>query len=189
MAGTKTLTSEIAGFEIFYEQQVDHVYRFLRLRCSAELAEDLTAEVFVAAYKAWQSGDLLEPGWLMTVARRRLIDEWRREARWAESVHTLVVPCRDISNESAQTDGRLTILEVLDHLPGAQRQALLLRYVEEQTVSAIAETLDRSYRAVESLLARGRSNFARLYRQSGEATNGETTTPLTSTCDALSKVA
>lgn len=151
-------------FAQFYESHVDEVYGFLRVRTTAEVAEELTAEVFIAAFKKWESVDELEPGWLMTVAKRRLIDEWRRYRRTRDRLaHLLVVTPLWHGGPELQTETRMTVIEVLDQLPNHQRQALVLRYLDDLSVSAVADAVGRSYGATESLLSRARRNFEKLY--------------------------
>ena len=60
-------------------------------------------------------------------------------------------------------------MAALGGVPATQRAALVLRYVDDCTVGQIAETLGRSVRATESLLARARRNLELEYReQDGE---------------------
>ena len=59
------------------------VYSYLRARCgSVELAEELTSATFVQAALEWSKGSPIEIsiGWLITVARNKLIDHWRHLA-------------------------------------------------------------------------------------------------------------
>ena len=58
-------------------------------------------------------------------------------------------------------------LEALAAVPPVQRAALALRYLDDLSVAGVAEALDRSVRATESLLARGRDNFRRHYSGGG----------------------
>lgn len=165
MVGTATRATVVhKDFEQFYGHHVDEVYRYLRVRSSAELAEELTAEVFVSAFKTWSVDEHLQTGWLITVARRRLIDEWRRQARSRDrQQHLAIVTPTESAASDSETETRMLVMEVLDSLPPLQRQALLLCYLDDLSVAAVAVILNRSYRAVESLLARARRNFARLY--------------------------
>ena len=39
---------------MLYNEHLDAVYGYLRVRCSAERAEEITAEVFVTAYRKWE---------------------------------------------------------------------------------------------------------------------------------------
>ena len=179
------------GFNLFYEENVDVVYRFLRVRSSAEQAEDLTAEVFASAYSFWRDGGRVETGWLMTVARRRLIDEWRSQSRSTNRQRKIAAEqhrrCRSFG--VVESDTKLFVLSILDRLPPTQRQALVLRYLDDQPVGAVADTLGRSYGAAESLLARARSNFGRVYdQQTGEGVEADDL-QARSSCDPLSAVA
>lgn len=58
-------------------------------------------------------------------------------------------------------------LAALAALPQSQRQALVLRYLDDFPVPEIAAALGRSTHAVESLLARGRAGFKRAYSEAG----------------------
>ena len=57
------------------------------------------------------------------------------------------------------------MLSALERLPDRQRAALVLRYLDEFSVTEVADAMDLTYTAVESLLARGRRSFATAYRQ------------------------
>ena len=60
------------------------VYRFLLQRCDKATAEDLTQDVFLELARRFKRGDdveVLTIGWLLTVARSRLIDHARKQER------------------------------------------------------------------------------------------------------------
>jgi RNA polymerase sigma-70 factor (ECF subfamily) len=57
------------------------------------------------------------------------------------------------------------VRQALDALPERQRAAIVLRYVEEFSVTEVAEALEVGYQAAESLLARGRRGFVDAYQQ------------------------
>ncbi|MGH9194929.1 MAG: RNA polymerase sigma factor, partial [Acidimicrobiia bacterium] len=59
-------------------------------------------------------------------------------------------------------------LAALERLPGNQRSAMVLRYFDDLTVPEIAKAMHKSIHAVESLLARGRESFKRLYLESDD---------------------
>ena len=67
-----------------YEDALPHVYGYLLSRCGQrEVAEDLTAETFLAAVDAVRRDrpPSLSTAWLVGVARHKLVDHWRRLAR------------------------------------------------------------------------------------------------------------
>lgn len=147
-----------------FEANVNRVHGFVLARSgSRSLAEDVTGDVFVEAARRFQEGRGSEvtPSWLMVVARRRLIDRWRR----AESQRTRVRHLRrerpppDL--ETSDRDER--VFQSLRSLPTRQLTALSLRYLEGYSVAEVADLMSVSYRTAESLLARARVSFRRSY--------------------------
>jgi DNA-directed RNA polymerase specialized sigma24 family protein len=72
-----------------YRYALPQVYGYLLPRCgSAALAEDLTAETFMAAVAAARREypPELTVAWLVGVARHKLIDHWRRAERERRSL-------------------------------------------------------------------------------------------------------
>ncbi len=71
-----------SSFEDLYRRHVQAVFRFaLRVTGDRATAEDVTSEAFLALYRNLDSIDeSLLPGWLLTAARNRARDLWRRRA-------------------------------------------------------------------------------------------------------------
>ena len=72
------------GLLKLYDDALPHVYGYLLARCGdAGLAEDLAAESFLAAVHAVRKPGAPDPSipWLIGVARHKLADHWRRQAR------------------------------------------------------------------------------------------------------------
>jgi RNA polymerase sigma-70 factor (ECF subfamily) len=79
------LEGAVTPFDEVYREHADAVYRFCvsQLRDS-ETAEDITADVFAAAYAAYDRVHPNAPGvrtWLFRIARNAVIDQYRREGR------------------------------------------------------------------------------------------------------------
>src|SRR5215470_5471915 len=75
------------AFVDFCAGALPEVYGYLVARCGDRAtAEDLTSATFEAAVSAVRRATVtdLSTGWLIVVARRRLIDHWRREERDAK---------------------------------------------------------------------------------------------------------
>jgi RNA polymerase sigma-70 factor (ECF subfamily) len=147
------------------------VYGYLLPRCgSTALAEDLTAETFVAAVAAVRGGGVpdLTVAWLVGVARHKLADHWRRAAR--EEQRLAVVAEFSVTGA---TDPWPEVLDAeaayaaLARLPVPQRAALALRYLDGLPVAEVAECLGRSVRATETLLVRARAALRLIYREEG----------------------
>ena len=149
-----------------YEISLPQVYGYLLSRCrSRPLAEDLTAETFLAAVDASRRRPAppLGPAWLVGVARHKLADHWRRQAREERGlrlVHDGDEPGDD--PWEARLDA-LRARQVLDGLGAHHRAALTLRYVDGLPVPQVAEHLGRTVHATEALLVRARAAFRHAY--------------------------
>jgi RNA polymerase sigma-70 factor, ECF subfamily len=168
-----------------YERFLEDVYRYvLRHVSGVDEAEDITAEVFAAAAAglARFRGQCLPSVWLLSIARRKIVDFRRRrtarpellasqlaeaevEAQWEQA--------RRAAGETAlegpeallmRAEARRVVRELLAQLNGDQREAVLLQYVEGLSVGEIATVMGRSPGAVTSLLHRARATLYRLGR-------------------------
>lgn len=126
-------------------------------------AEDLVQETCLAAVRHFRSDPehAITMGWLVVVLRRRSIDQLRRDRRESRRLTRVGV----VDESSAEPDWSAVdggaALTALGSLAPRQRVALVLRYVDDQSVHAVAELLGLSVAATESLLARGRRELAR----------------------------
>jgi RNA polymerase sigma-70 factor (ECF subfamily) len=152
------------------------VYGFISVRAdSHDLADEILAQTYEAAARelARNPGTTVGIGWLVTVARRRLIDHWRRQRRRRAAINQLrhefvaeqLNPGLELS--TAPAPDRSQIVAALDALGDRQRAALTLRYLDEMSVPEVADALELSYSATESLLARARRSFRRAYEELG----------------------
>jgi RNA polymerase sigma-70 factor (ECF subfamily) len=159
-----------------YDKALPAVYGYLLSRCgNLALAEDLTAETFLAAVAAVNKGTTHEPNapWLLGIARHKLVDHWRAQAR--EQSHLRAVAALAGSGPGTEDndpwDERLDALraqQVLRALAPQHRAALVLRYLDDLSVPQVAEVLGRTRHATEALIVRARSAFRRAY-EAGDA--------------------
>jgi RNA polymerase sigma-70 factor (ECF subfamily) len=158
--------------ERYQDQVMATVYRFTG---DYHQAEDLTQEVFVRVFKAAKR---YKPKarfrtWLFKVVVNLCLNYRRDRAR--KRMDSLDMPLkingndvpRDVRGpdadipEIASEKGELreVIRDAIDSLPPNQRLAVILRRFEEMSYREIAEALDVSVGAVESLLFRARQNL------------------------------
>ncbi len=156
-----------------YDRALPQVYGYLLSRCGrVALAEDLTAETFLAAVDAVRRVDGPVPSvpWLVGVARHKLVDHWRRQARDDRRMRALVddaPPPADLWEVSLDA---ARARQTLDHLAPHHRAALTLRYLDDLPVAEVAALLGRTLHATEALLVRARAAFRRAYGE--EAADG-----------------
>jgi RNA polymerase sigma-70 factor (ECF subfamily) len=161
-------TSDPDAVVALYQQALPQVYGYLLPRCrSVVVAEDLTAETFLAATAATKKGAAPEVSvaWLVGVARHKLIDHWRRQDREERSLVSSGGLGAEIDDPWDAEMERDAVYTALGELNAFQRAALTLRYLDGLPVAQVAEQLGRSLHATETLLARARAALRRAYRE------------------------
>ena len=154
------------GLLELYDDALPHVYGYLLARCGdISLAEELTAESFLAAVSAVRKPGAPEPSipWLIGVARHKLADHWRRVEREQRGLRLLDGEPAAVEDPWDMLVDRIRAREVLDRLGVHHRAALTLRYLDGLPVPEVARHLDRTLHATEALLVRARTAFRRIY--------------------------
>jgi RNA polymerase sigma-70 factor, ECF subfamily len=142
------------------------VYGYLLPRCgSVADAEDLAAETFIAAVAALKRPDppSVSVAWLIGIARHKLVDHWRRGERERRALAAVAPDPRDDPWEELLDSN--AAYSALARLPGPQRAALVLRYLDGLSVTEIAGHLNRTVGGTETLLVRSRAALRRIYRE------------------------
>jgi RNA polymerase sigma-70 factor (ECF subfamily) len=179
--------SGAAGFERDALGYLDSLYRTaLRLSRDRADAEDLVQDTYLKAFRAsdrFKTGTNLR-AWLFTILHNTARNRFRDRARESVAVDSeLAERAADGSAAGAapraiETPETLLIRETLtpelqaavDGLPGAFREAVWLRDVEEFSYAEIAAMLDVPIGTVMSRISRGRQLlFERLHRARGPA--------------------
>lgn len=148
-----------------YDHALPEVYGYLLARCGRRtLAEDLTAETFLAAVTACRRHPppAMSTGWLIGIARHKLVDHWRAAEREERGLRTVGEPDDTVDPWDAHLDA-LAAREVLDSQTGTHRAVLTLRYLDGLAVPECARVLGRTVAATEALLTRARTAFRRSY--------------------------
>jgi RNA polymerase sigma factor (sigma-70 family) len=145
------------GFERLYRAHVQDVYRYaLMVLRNPTDAEDVAQTTFLKAYRAFQRGDRPRHArqWLITIAhntcRTRLRDAKRRpqEVALEPELAGSVPGDEDVDVRE--------LVKALGALSFNQRAALVMRELEGRSYADIAEMLDVSTAAVETLIFRAR---------------------------------
>jgi RNA polymerase sigma-70 factor (ECF subfamily) len=151
-----------------YDRALPQVYGYLMARCGDRaVAEDLTSETFLAA--AGRTDVPLSVGWLIGVARHKLVDHWRRQARQERLLRSVEGSSANSGDPWDVELDRLYAHEVLTQLAPQHRAALTLRYLDGLSVPESAAVLGRGVAATEALLVRARREFRRVYEGSSDA--------------------
>jgi RNA polymerase sigma-70 factor (ECF subfamily) len=152
-----------------YDNALPQVYGYLAARTrNSVVAEDLASETFLAAAQAVQRDTVpdLTVAWLITVARNKLVDHWRRQEREERTLRLVDSP-ESFEEDMDQRFDRQRAREVLDRLGAHHRAALTLRYLDGLPVPQVADLLGRTVHATEALLVRARNAFRAEYAEGG----------------------
>ena len=144
IAGDRRAWSEL------YDRYVQAVHGCILAKVPPIDAEDLTQDVFVFALARLET--LEDPkrfgGWLMTIARNRRTDYWRRHKDSKEFAN-------ERKSEQAPLGDAQRALDAIRSLPDAYQEPLIMRFVEGMTGPEIARCLDMKHGAVRVNLSRG----------------------------------
>lgn len=168
-----TLRDE-AAFRLLVERHLDRAYaialRFLR---NAADAEDVVQDVMLKVWSnpgIWQSGRGKFTTWLYRVVTNRCVDLRRRPATEKMDEAPEVIDDRPDAEATLHQGEVNTLLErAMARLPPQQRIALILSYTDGMSNAEIAEIMETTVTAVESLLKRGRQQLRELLRRAEPA--------------------
>jgi RNA polymerase sigma factor (sigma-70 family) len=151
------------AFGELYRRNERAIAAFLMRRTgSAELAADLTSEVFAAALLAWRRGArpaIDERAWLYGIAQHKLADSYRRGRVEDDARRRLKMRATTLGDESLAQIEALTAeapaLALVEELPEEQRQAITARVLEDRDYREIAAELRLSEQVVRKRVSRG----------------------------------
>ena len=135
----------------------------LRMLGNRAEAEDVTQEAMMRLWRIapdWVPGRAQISTWLYRVTLNLCIDLRRRKR--PDTLENVPEPedgtasVVDRMQEAARRDA---LQQALDQLPERQRQAVVLRHIEELSNSEIAGIMEITGEAVESLIARGKRSL------------------------------
>src|SRR5439155_219129 len=146
------------AFERLYKRHVGDVYRYaLAVMRNPADAEDVTQTTFLNAYRAYaEKGSRPEKpqNWLIAIAHNVCRQRFRQSARRPSEISFEDDIADTIADDDAPTGD--DIRRALSHLAFNQRAALVMRELEGRSYAEIADILEVSTSAVETLIFRAR---------------------------------
>ena len=144
----------------------------LKLTGDYFVAEDLTQETFLSAYKSLEQYSIeAEKAWLCRIASNKCVDHLRAAARRAipteeEELHNLEQPSEE---EPLRQLLNRELLEELEHccstLPPPYRDVSIAHFVEGKTAKEIARESQIGINTVKSHIHRAREMLKKSYRK------------------------
>jgi RNA polymerase sigma-70 factor, ECF subfamily len=146
------------AFERLYKRHVGDVYRYaLAVMRNPTDAEDVTQTTFLNAYRSYvEKGSRPEKpqNWLIAIAHNVCRQRFRQSARRPAEVSFEDDIADTVADDDVPTGD--DIRRALSHLAFNQRAALVMRELEGRSYAEIAEILEVSTSAVETLIFRAR---------------------------------
>jgi RNA polymerase sigma-70 factor (ECF subfamily) len=163
-------TGDEAAFRLLVERHIDRAYAIaLRIVGNAADAEDVVQDTMLKVWThrgRWQHGRAKFSTWLYRVVSNRCIDLRRKPRNEdVEAVPEVADPQPDASSMIERNELRDLLEGAMQRLPEQQRLAVILSYHENMSNGEIAEVMDTTVAAVESLLKRGRQQLRELLRR------------------------
>lgn len=145
------------AFIAVHKDSYPRVYRFVRRRVeSAELAEELAADVFRVVWQKWGDEPHTDIAWLLTVARNLIGNAYRSRDRQLALQEKLRAAAERLSGPESQD---LMVHNAMAGLRASERDILQLAYWDELTMAEIARVLKCSESAAKVRLHRARAAF------------------------------
>jgi RNA polymerase sigma-70 factor (ECF subfamily) len=148
-------------FEDFYRREYDNAVRLAVVLSGSRLgAEDLAQEAFIEAHKRWnQIGRYENPGgWLRRVIANRAVSRYRKRIAEGRAMLRLFGSTRNtLPPLEAESEA---LWREVRRLPTRQAQVIALTYLEDLSLSQVAEVLDIGVPTVGTHLQRGRRALA-----------------------------
>lgn len=161
------------SFSEVYEYLSEPIYRFIYFKVgSKEVAQDLTADVFL---KVWKGLTAANPkhithlkAYFYRSARHTVIDHYRQSARKKEDALENVREVDIAYHPEPQLHARIElqgVLKCIGSLKDSYQEVLLLKYVENFTLAEIGAAMGKSPVATRVLIHRANKALIREYEQ------------------------
>lgn len=169
-----------------YDLYIDQLFRFIYFKVgSREEAEDLSSVVFLKCWNYIYEGNLQEDkslkALLYKIARNTIIDHYRQQKNHAtvplEHTEAIAVPDTEqdpMEEVATAIDFEKVIVEKLPLLKEEYREVIILRFMNELSISEIAGVLGKTSGNIRVMIHRALASLQQLVKdEDEEATEAE----------------
>lgn len=157
-------------YEKFHKRIFDFLYKYTN---NQDTASDLMQETFYSFFKSYGESDFPEEKALMllyTIARNHSINYSRKFSTIREKtdyidIHSSKATSFERKEELKEMEEKL--FDCLSLLPEDQKTAVLLKAMEDLTLSQIAECMETSVSTVSRLVVKGTAKLLELAKKKG----------------------
>ncbi|MGE0641918.1 MAG: RNA polymerase sigma factor [Thermoanaerobaculia bacterium] len=164
----------VAAFDLFSECYLPELLRFARRRLprDPELARDIAQATACLVIEKLDSfrGESALTTWMLACCQHEIAAYFRRFGRRPREVEfdesaPPADPAEGAEEQLLHRETASLVHATLRRMPPIQARAIRWRYLEGLAVPEIAERLESSYKATESLLSRARAAFRRAHQR------------------------
>lgn len=144
------------AFGGIYDELVKPIYRYIYYRVEPQIAEDLTEETFLKAWKALPKYKKTKhpfSAWVFRIAHNLVCDYYRKNKTTSEIDENVADENRS-SSPKEQVNLKLNQVKLhkaIKKLPENYQQVIILKYINEEENPAIAKIIGKSEGAVRTL--------------------------------------
>lgn len=151
-----------------------HIYLLVRDR---ELTEDLFQEAFIKVVHTLKTGKYNEEGkflpWVMRIAHNLVIDHFRRNKKMPlvrsnddhDVFATVAQPGKNVEQRMVNVQIDEDVRKLIDHLPGEQREVVIMRTYLGMSFKEIAEHTDVSINTALGRMRYALINMRKMIKQ------------------------
>ena len=162
------LAGDESAWRLWYEESADALFAYIAWRCGGlrDTADEVAQDVWLTAVRKLPTFDPAAGsflGWLRGIAARVLANRFRHDRR-REGLRLHRPPHEPADEEISRREQAERIAAVLATMPEKYEAVLRAKYLDASSMAEIAEDMDLSEKAVESLLTRARAAFREAYQ-------------------------
>jgi RNA polymerase sigma-70 factor, ECF subfamily len=161
----RSLQGDLKAFEALIARYQKAIFHIVLYKCRNYFdAEDLSQEIFLAAYRALSTLKDLDNfgGWLFGIAHNRA-------NKWYQRQRSKIIKFQEIQKKKAEEalkrpqepdDGpapQEVLSQTLLKLPSDVRQVLVLKYLEGQSYDAIESKMGINFHRIDYLIRKGKA--------------------------------
>jgi len=160
----KNLEKSKREFGKIYDRYIDKIYRFIYFKVnSEEISEDLCSETFLRGWLAFRDQNpenKIEnpPAFLYQIARNLVVDFYRKRGQASiistEYAPRIIDPRVNLEKRANQSSDFAQVQNALVNLKDDYQEAIVLRYIDDLSVSEIAKIMEKSENAIRVTIHR-----------------------------------
>jgi len=144
------------AFGEIYDELVKPIYRYIYYRVDPQIAEDLTEETFLKAWKALPKYKKTKhpfSAWIFRIAHNLICDYYRKNKTTSEIDENMAdekpnAGPKELMNLKLN---QIKLRKAIKQLPENYQQVIILKYINEEENPIIAKTIGKSEGAVRTL--------------------------------------